>query len=45
LIHIERSNVVRRFGEFVALMALMISMVALSIDALLPALPEIGPRQ
>lgn len=31
-----------RFGEFVALTALMISLVALSIDALLPALPEIG---
>ncbi|MCB0155677.1 MAG: multidrug effflux MFS transporter [Anaerolineae bacterium] len=30
------------FVEFVALMALMISLVALSIDALLPALPEIG---
>lgn len=30
------------FGEFVALMALMISLVALSIDALLPALPAIG---
>ncbi|MCB0034699.1 MAG: multidrug effflux MFS transporter [Anaerolineales bacterium] len=31
-----------RFGEFVALMAMMMSLVALSIDALLPALPEIG---
>ncbi len=31
-----------RFGEFVALMALMISLAALSIDAMLPALPEIG---
>jgi DHA1 family bicyclomycin/chloramphenicol resistance-like MFS transporter len=31
-----------RFGEFVALMAMMTSLVALSIDALLPALPEIG---
>ena len=31
-----------RFGEFVALMAMMISLVALSIDGLLPALPEIG---
>lgn len=30
------------FGEFVTLMALMMSMVALSIDAMLPALPEIG---
>ncbi len=31
-----------RLGEFVALMALMISLVALSIDAMLPALPAIG---
>ncbi len=31
-----------RFGEFVALMALVISLVALSTDAMLPALPEIG---
>lgn len=31
-----------RFGEFVALMALLISTVAFSIDAMLPALPEIG---
>ena len=30
------------FGEFVALMALMIALVALSIDAMLPALPDIG---
>ncbi|MGB0387878.1 MAG: multidrug effflux MFS transporter [Ardenticatenaceae bacterium] len=30
------------FTEFVALMALMISLVAVSIDAMLPALPEIG---
>jgi len=30
------------FGEFVALMALMIALVALSIDTMLPALPEIG---
>lgn len=29
-------------AEFVALMALMISLVALAIDAMLPALPEIG---
>ena len=28
--------------EFVALMAALMSIVALSIDALLPALPEIG---
>jgi MFS transporter, DHA1 family, multidrug resistance protein len=33
---------VPRFGESVALMALMISIAALSIDAMLPALPEIG---
>ncbi len=32
----------RSFGEFVGLMALMTSLVALSIDSLLPALPEIG---
>ena len=41
------SNVTRtiskpRFGEFVTLMALMTSLVALSIDAMLPALPQIG---
>ena len=30
------------FREFVLLMALMMSLVALSIDAMLPALPEIG---
>ncbi len=29
-------------GEFVALIALMISLIALSIDAMLPALPAIG---
>ncbi len=29
-------------GEFVPLMAVMISLVALSIDAMLPALPDIG---
>lgn len=31
-----------RFGEFVALMALMSASVAFSIDAMLPALPRIG---
>lgn len=31
-----------RFGEFVALLAMMTSLAALSIDAVLPALPEIG---
>jgi len=31
-----------RFGEFVVLVALIISLVALSIDAMLPALPEIA---
>jgi DHA1 family bicyclomycin/chloramphenicol resistance-like MFS transporter len=31
-----------RFSEFVALMALMIALVAMSIDAMLPALSEIG---
>ncbi|MBT5872393.1 MAG: multidrug effflux MFS transporter [Candidatus Latescibacteria bacterium] len=30
------------FGEFVALTALMMSLTALSIDAMLPALPDIG---
>ncbi|SUZ30664.1 Bicyclomycin resistance protein [Roseibaca ekhonensis] len=33
-----------RFGEFVALMALMMSSVAFSIDAMLPALPTIGDQ-
>ena len=31
-----------RLGEFVALIALMISLIALAIDAMLPALPAIG---
>jgi DHA1 family bicyclomycin/chloramphenicol resistance-like MFS transporter len=31
-----------RFGEFVALMALMMSLVAMSIDVMLPALTNIG---
>lgn len=31
-----------RFTEFIALMAMMISLVAMSIDAMLPALSEIG---
>ncbi len=37
-------NTVKRisFGEFVALMAMMMSLAALSIDTMLPALPEIG---
>lgn len=30
------------FGEFVALMALLMALTALSIDVMLPALPEIG---
>ncbi len=38
----ERDRLDLPIGEFVALMALMISLVALSIDALLPALAEIG---
>ena len=33
---------IMKFGEFVALMAMMISLTALSIDAMLPALTEIG---
>lgn len=31
-----------RFGEFIAMMALMMSLVAMSIDAMLPALAAIG---
>ena len=31
-----------RPGEFISLVALLMSLVALSIDAMLPALPEIG---
>ena len=38
----DRSKSMSSLAEFVALMALMISLVALSIDAMLPALPEIG---
>ena len=38
----EQDGPDRRLGEFVALIALMISLVALSIDAMLPALQEIG---
>ncbi|MBL4625832.1 MAG: multidrug effflux MFS transporter [Flavobacteriales bacterium] len=36
----EKSTI--NFGEFVALMAMMMSLTALSIDAMLPALTEIG---
>ena len=39
---VEQDRTGLRFGEFVALTALMISLVALSIDAMLPALREIG---
>jgi len=35
-------NTTMPYGEFVTLMALMMSLVALSIDAMLPALPQIG---
>jgi DHA1 family bicyclomycin/chloramphenicol resistance-like MFS transporter len=38
----ERSKAPPGSGEFVARVALMISLVALSIDAMLPALPAIG---
>lgn len=38
----EPSQPSLRFGEFVVLMALMISLVALSIDTMLPALATIG---
>ncbi len=40
-IHTERHRALP-FGEFVALMALMTSLVALSIDTMLPALADIG---
>jgi DHA1 family bicyclomycin/chloramphenicol resistance-like MFS transporter len=38
----EQSAAPPRSGEFIARVALMISLVALSIDAMLPALPAIG---
>jgi DHA1 family bicyclomycin/chloramphenicol resistance-like MFS transporter len=38
----KQRNTGPRFGEFVALMAMMMSLVALSIDATLPALPAIS---
>ncbi len=38
----SRTKPALRPGEFIALVALLISLVALSIDAMLPALPEIG---
>ena len=38
----EHEKPLLRTAEFVALMALMSSLIALSIDAMLPALPEIG---
>jgi DHA1 family bicyclomycin/chloramphenicol resistance-like MFS transporter len=38
----KSGNSVLSFGEFVTLMALMMSLVALSIDAILPALPDMG---
>ncbi len=38
----SHSKSIPPLAEFIALMALMISLVALSIDAMLPALPEIG---
>ncbi len=38
----EPVGVRRHIVEFVALMALLTSLVALSIDAMLPALSEIG---
>ena len=40
--HTDRKRREPGFGEFVALMAMMIALVALSIDAILPALSEIG---
>ena len=38
----QRTRVKLGFGEFVALMALMMSLVAMSIDIMLPALAQIG---
>lgn len=38
--HIDTKSI--PFAEFIALMAIMMSLVALSIDAMLPALPQIG---
>lgn len=40
--HLTKSSKNLPFAEFITLLALMISLVALSIDAMLPALPEIG---
>jgi len=37
-----REETEMKFGEFVALMAMMMSLTALSIDAMLPALTQIG---
>ncbi|MHA1600200.1 MAG: multidrug effflux MFS transporter [Alphaproteobacteria bacterium] len=39
---VDNSKPAHRLGESVTMMALLISLVALSIDAMLPALPEIG---
>mgnify|MGYP003631508825 CR=1 FL=1 len=41
-LNLKREPAAISFGEFVAMMALMQSLVALSIDAMLPALTEIG---
>jgi DHA1 family bicyclomycin/chloramphenicol resistance-like MFS transporter len=40
--HKDRSRPMPRFAEFVALTAMMIALVALSIDTMLPGLPQIG---
>lgn len=40
--HKRSDNPAIGFGEFIALMAAMMSLVALSTDAMLPALPQIG---
>ena len=40
--HKDNGRPTPSFVEFVALTAMMIALVALSIDAMLPALPEIG---
>jgi DHA1 family bicyclomycin/chloramphenicol resistance-like MFS transporter len=42
LMNLLKNRYLSGFGESVALMALMMSLTAMSIDAILPALPEIG---
>src|SRR5262245_36101089 len=40
--HDTRTRLPLQFAEFIALMALLMSMTAMSIDIMLPALPDIG---